>query len=186
MLRMVTAIHTHLPYHNANTGTELTHFCWRSRSKPSTEPELDLIMLPGDGSFTPLTTDHNPRTSPTNGRIFVLKFESSSSRHFFWLQAKNQHSDNKPNYWSDRDLKLGSIVNDLLQGAEVDVQAELAEVGRGPSGNDGNDDEDMQDAPPDNNLRRTSTGGAGADATGGDVREEGEEAREGGANGGRA
>lgn len=77
-------------------------------------------------------------------------------------------------------------MNDLLQGAEVDVQAELAAVGRGPSGNDENDDEDMQDAPPDNSLRRTNTGGAGADATGGDVREEGEDAREGGADGGRA
>jgi 26S proteasome regulatory subunit N13 len=143
-------------------------------------------MLPGDGTFSPLISSQ-ARTSPTNGRIFVLKFSSSSSRHFFWLQSKNQHPDNKPNWYSDRDLKLGSIVNDLLQGAEVDVEAELAAVSRGPAGNDGNDDEDMQDAPPtDNSLRRTSTGGAGADATGGDVREEGEEAREGGADGGRA
>jgi 26S proteasome regulatory subunit N13 len=142
-------------------------------------------MLPGDGTFSPLTSSQT-RTSPTNGRIFVLKFSSSSSRHFFWLQSKNQHPDNKPNWYSDRDLKLGSIVNDLLQGIEVDVEGELAIVGRGPSGDDGNDDEDMQDAPPDNNLRRTSTGGAGAGATGGDIREEGEEAREGGADGGRA
>jgi 26S proteasome regulatory subunit N13 len=144
-------------------------------------------MLPGDGSFTPLTKGLGSRTSPTNGRVFVLKFSSSSSRHFFWLQSKNQHPDNKPNWYSDRDIKLGSIVNDLLQGEEVDVEAELATVSQGPSGNDGgNDDEDMQDAPPDNDLTRTSTGGAGAGATGGDIREEGEEAREGGADGGRA
>lgn len=74
-------------------------------------------------------------------------------------------------------------MNDLLQGADIDVQAEIMAIGQGPSGND---DEDMQDAPPDNDLTRTSTGGAGAGATGGDVREEGAEAREGGADGGRA
>lgn len=73
-------------------------------------------------------------------------------------------------------------MNDLLQGNEVDVHEELASSGR----NNGNDDEDMEDAPPDNDLTRTSTGGAGAGATGGDVREEGAGAREGGADGGRA
>jgi len=65
----------------------------------------------------------------------------------------------------------------------VDVQGELNQID-GSGGPD--DDEEMGDAPPDHDLRRTSTGGAGADATGGDVREEGEEAREGGADGGRA
>lgn len=73
-------------------------------------------------------------------------------------------------------------MNDLLQGNDVEIQEESDPAGR----NNGNDDEDMEDAPPDNDLTRTSTGGAGAGATGGDVREEGEEAREGGADGGRA
>ncbi|QDS72522.1 hypothetical protein FKW77_000167 [Venturia effusa] len=161
---------------------EFTHLAWRPRSAPSTEPETDLIMLPADGSFTPITKPNDRHTSPSNGRIFALKFSSSSDRHFFWLQSKNQHPDNKPNYWSDKDLKLGKIVNDLLQGNEVDVQEELAAA----RGGNGDDDENMEDAPPDNDLTRTSTGGAGAGATGGDVREEGEEAREGGADGGRA
>lgn len=163
--------------------TVFHHFCWRPRSAPSTEPEDDLIMVPGDGSFVPLTKKTDAHTSPTNGRIFVLKFSSSSSRHLFWLQSKNQHPEDKPDHYSERDLKVGAIVNDLLQGADIDVQAEIMAIGQGPSGND---DEDMQDAPPDNDLTRTSTGGAGAGATGGDVREEGAEAREGGADGGRA
>ncbi|RDI81168.1 Mannosyl-oligosaccharide 1,2-alpha-mannosidase [Venturia inaequalis] len=161
---------------------EFTHLAWRPRSAPSTEPETDLIMLPTDGSFTPITKPNDIYTSPSNGRIFALKFSSSPDRHFFWLQSKNQHPNNKPNHWSDKDLKLGKIVNDLLQGNEVDVQEELASARR----NNGNDDEDMEDAPPDNDLTRTSTGGAGAGATGGDIREEGEGARGGGADGGRA
>jgi len=162
---------------------ELTHFCWRARSKPADDPDLDLIMLPGDGSFTP----YKPAESATNGRIFVLKFTSSSSRHFFWLQSKSQHPEGKDDWFSERDLKLGQIVDALLSGEEVDVQGELSQIGRGPGRPDGDHDEDMQDAPPqDNELSRTSTGGAGADATGGDVREEGHEAREGGADGGRA
>lgn len=76
----------------------------------------------------------------------------------------------------------------LQEGADADVQAELAEVVRNNRpGRDEDHDEDMDDAPPPQRFRSNSTtGGAGADATGGDVREEGEEAREGGADGGRA
>jgi len=149
-------------------------------------------MIPGDGTFTPYTGKENSEssenvTSPTNGRIFVLKFSSSSQRHLFWLQSKSRGADN---WFSPFDLKLGQIVDMILQGNEVNVMEELAEVrrngsGPGPEGDGDDGDEDMEDAPP-NRYRSNSTGGAGADATGGDIREEGEEAREGGADGGRA
>jgi len=176
-----------------NVSTDLIHFCWRQRSKPLDEPDLDLVMIPGDGTFIPYTgrgtsaTSENV-TSPTDGRIFVLKFSSSSQRHIFWMQSHPQHPDGQPDWFSPRDLKIGQIVDMLLlQGTEVDVQAELAEVFRNnrPDG-DEDRDEDMDDAPPPQRFRSNSTGGAGADATGGDIREEGEEAREGGADGGRA
>jgi 26S proteasome regulatory subunit N13 len=151
-------------------------------------------MFPSDGSFKPYTGNATPSsskniTSPTNGRIFSLKFKSSSSRHFFWLQSKSQHPDGKDNWFSPRDLKLGEIVDNMLEtGEPVDVAAELQNVSRdGPSHDDEDGDEDMDDAPPsDTRNRANSTGGAGADATGGDIREEGHEAREGGADGGRA
>ncbi|KIW03358.1 uncharacterized protein PV09_05566 [Verruconis gallopava] len=168
-----------------NAEDELTHFCWSRRSDATNEPELDLLMFPGDGSFTPYTDPKSTgkdKFSPTNGRIFRLKFSSSQDRHFFWLQSKPTHPSGKPNYFSERDLKLGAIVNDILQGEEVDVQAALSSAGPGRP----DEDEDMGDAPPDDELRRTGTGGAGPGATGGDFREEGEEAREGGADGARA
>ncbi|KAF2435153.1 hypothetical protein EJ08DRAFT_581033 [Tothia fuscella] len=173
---------------------DLIHFCWRPRSKSVNDADLDLIMLPSDGSFKPYTSkDATPTssgvTSPTNGRIFGLKFQSSSSRHFFWLQSKTQHPEGKENWFSERDIKIGEIVDTLLESGEpFDVHAELATVSQGPGrSDDGDQDENMEDAPPGDSLNRTnSTGGAGADATGGDVREEGHEAREGGADGGRA
>ncbi|KAE8149290.1 putative adhesion regulating molecule [Aspergillus avenaceus] len=165
---------------------ELVHFCWRPRTASHTEPELDLVMVPSDGSFTP----YRPagKANPTNGRIYVLKFSSSSQRYLFWLQSKSQHEEEDPSFFSPRDVRLGDIVNTLLQGEDVDVEHEIANLPRGPGG--GDDDETMEDVEgvdhnPNHNHGGNS-GGAGPDATGGDIREEGEESREGGADGGRA
>ncbi|KAI9036422.1 uncharacterized protein KD926_001825 [Aspergillus affinis] len=165
---------------------ELVHFCWRPRSAPHTEPELDLVMVPSDGSFLPYKPAGN--STPTNGRVYVLKFSSSSQRYLFWLQSKSQHERGDASWFSPRDLKLGDIVNTLLQGEEVDVEDEIANLPSGPGG--GDDDETMEDVEgvdhdPSHNHGGNS-GGAGPDATGGDVREEGQESREGGADGGRA
>ncbi len=168
------------------------HFCWRPRNKSLEESELDLIMIPGDGSFLPYTgkdsvEDSENVKSPTDGRIFVLKFNSSSQRYLFWLQSKSQHPRGDASWFSERDLKIGQIVDLLLNGEEIDVQAELAGITNPYAGND--EDETMEDVEGTDHSSRNrhgSTGGAGAGATGGDIREEGEESREGGADGGRA
>ncbi|KAI1986115.1 hypothetical protein LOZ53_004822 [Ophidiomyces ophidiicola] len=169
---------------------DLVHFCWRPRAVSLDEPELDLVMVPMDATFTHYkpTSAENPlnRNRPTNGRIYVLKFSSSSQRFLFWLQSKTQHEHGNPAWFSARDLKLGHIVNGLLQGEDIDVQAEIASL---PRTEDHDDDETMEDVEgtdhsPD--RYRPGGGGAGPGATGGDVREEGEQAREGGADGGRA
>lgn len=89
---------------------------------------------------------------------------------------------------------MGEIVNTLLQGEDINVQHEIANLPRGPGGGGsggGNDDdetmEDVEGAHHDPNHNHSGGGsGAGLDATGGDIREEGEGAREGGADGGRA
>jgi 26S proteasome regulatory subunit N13 len=170
--------------------TDLTHFCWRERSAPMDSPELDLVMVPGDGNFAPYEykTSDEP-TSKTNGRIFVLKFASSSQRYLFWLQSKPQSRNGDPSWFSPRDLKIGAVVDNILQGEDVDVSRELADVRGGGDNGDNDDDETMEDV--EGTRRRpdhpgSGGGGAGADATGGDVREEGESAREGGADGARA
>ena len=127
---------------------ELTHFCWTPRSNTTNEPEIDLIMFPGDGTFTPYTdpksTSSSTISSPTNGRIFRLKFSSSSQRYFFWLQSKPTHPSGKPNVFSERDLRLGQIVNDILAGEEVDVPSALNAAGGGDEdGGDGAEDREL-------------------------------------------
>ncbi|KAI9727538.1 MAG: hypothetical protein M1828_006480 [Chrysothrix sp. TS-e1954] len=179
---------------------ELIHFCWRSRTTPLSSPELDLMMVPTDGAFQPFLSKDTPRPAtegakcPIPGRVFSLKFSSSGERHFFWLQSREQPAGERSRF-SRRDLRLGEIVDELLQGGEGVRTGEVAELrsqggggggggsgdGDGGAGDQGDDADTMME-----DVTRSVSGGAGADATGGDVREEGEESREGGADGGRA
>ncbi|EEU48521.1 uncharacterized protein NECHADRAFT_98777 [Fusarium vanettenii 77-13-4] len=168
---------------------DLVHFCWRKRSEPLDQPELDLIMVPTDGSFVPYEYTTTPQpTSKTDGRIFALKFSSSSQRYLFWLQSKPQSRNGDPSYFSPRDRKIGDIVHRLLQGDEVDVTRELAAVRNTDDRPDDGDEtmEDVEGHRDPHDHRGSGSGGAGPDATGGDVREEGEGSREGGADGARA
>ena len=167
----------------------MIHFCWRERSKQlNDESNLDLFMVPTDGHFEAYESKNPSQpTSKTNGRIFVLKFSSSSQRHLFWLQSKSQARDGDPSWFSPRDLKIGQIVDSLLQGEEVDVQEEIAQI-RDQSGNDDGDEtmEDVEGHGDTSENQKGRGGGAGPGATGGDFREEGSSARDGGADGGRA
>jgi 26S proteasome regulatory subunit N13 len=147
-------------------------------------------MFPGDASFVPYKDARNASAaikSPTTGRIFVLKFQSSSQRYLFWLQSAPSSAAGT---FSERDLRMGTVVDRLLAGVDVHVEAYMNDPSE-PPGRDADGDDDMRDPDAEANGEggggmSGSTGGAGADATGGDVREEGEEAREGGADGARA
>ena len=151
------------------------------------QPELDLVMVPSDGSFVPYhgkdtRSTPNPK-SPTTGRVFVLKFQSSSARHLFWLQSKGQHPQGDRAWFSPRDEKIGQLVDRLLQGDEVNVQEEYANISN-DQGGDGDDDA-MEDAGPARQNEIQGNIGSG-DPFMGDPRDEGEESREGGSDGGRA
>ncbi|KAI8632073.1 proteasome complex subunit Rpn13 ubiquitin receptor-domain-containing protein [Xylariaceae sp. FL1651] len=169
---------------------DLIHFCWRERSAPLDEPEEDLVMVPTDSRFIPYEAKDHPASAKTNGRIFVLKFLSSSQRNLFWLQSKPQGRNGDPSWLSPRDRKIGDIVDRLLQGEEVNVARELALINNSDNDDAHGDDGDatMEDVEGRGNSNEPhgGSGGAGADATGGDIREEGEGAREGGADGARA
>jgi len=149
------------------------------------EPELKLVMVPTDGQFMPY--DHKKydptEKSYTNGRIFVLRFQSSTQRHLFWLQSKSQDANGDPAYFSQRDLKIGWMVDRLLQGEEVNVRQEVTEIGNDQGGDGG--DEAMEDAAPESHGDIQGNIGSG-DPFMGNPENEGEESREGGADGGRA
>lgn len=105
------------------------------------------------------------------------------------MQSRSQHAQDNPAWFSARDLKLGEIVNSLLQGEEVNVQEEISNLPSDQNGPGGDGDEAMEDVEGTGHgdeHGRGGSGGAGLGATGGDIREEGQGSREGGADGGRA
>lgn len=151
-------------------------------------PDLKLSMVPTDGRFVPYQEKDASNTgstqSPTNGRIFVLKFQSSSARHLFWLQSKSQHSQHDPSWFSPRDLRIGAIVDRLLQGEEVDVQDEVTNGLNEQEGGGGGDTE-MEDARPEASSDTQRNLGSD-DPYMANPEDEGSESRDGGADGGRA
>ncbi|CAG0897404.1 unnamed protein product [Darwinula stevensoni] len=62
----------------------LMHFCWKDRSSGSVED--DLIIFPDDVEFKKIP-------ECTTGRVFLLKFKSSSRKLFFWMQEPKVDKD---------------------------------------------------------------------------------------------
>ncbi len=137
-------------------------------------------MVPADGRFLPYQPKPEGSTiSPTNGRTFVLRFQSSTQRHFFWLQSKSQHTQGDPSWFSPRDLKLGHIVDRLLQGDEVNVREEVANI----SNEQGGDSDEIGDSTSRmEDVRSEGQSGVPRDGSG----DEGQGSKEGAADGGRA
>lgn len=63
-----------------------------------------------------------------NGCIFVFKFILFFQRYIFWFQLKLQGQSGDFIWFSFRDFKIGEIVDQFLQGEEVDVICELVLV----------------------------------------------------------
>ena len=61
---------------------DLLHFQWKERSAPDAED--DLIIFPEDAKFVRVT-------EADDGRVYVLRFESSKAKHFFWMQVHPFH-----------------------------------------------------------------------------------------------
>jgi 26S proteasome regulatory subunit N13 len=75
----------------------LMHFCWRDRTSGIVED--DLMIFPDD-----IETKKVPQC--TTGRVFLMKFKSSSKKMFFWMQESDANKD--------KDEKLWKKVNDFL------------------------------------------------------------------------
>jgi len=108
-----------LLYIYANPEEELLHhFCWKPRGV--VEPEDDLLIFPGDARLIRYDT------GPT-GRIFMLKFLSSSQRNFYWLQSLSEDPD-QPGLWSERDKGWIKKIDDILQGEEAADDEEMGDA----------------------------------------------------------
>ncbi|XP_030554211.1 proteasomal ubiquitin receptor ADRM1 homolog isoform X1 [Drosophila novamexicana] len=93
----------------------LMHFCWKDRT--SGKVEDDLIVFPDDFEYTRVD-------QCKSGRIYVLKFKSSSRRMFFWMQEPK----------TDKDEEHCRRINELLNNPPSAHQR-----GGGGSGSEGTD-----------------------------------------------
>ncbi|XP_039968344.1 proteasomal ubiquitin receptor ADRM1 homolog [Bactrocera neohumeralis] len=64
----------------------LMHFCWKDRTTGKVED--DLIVFPDDFEFKRVE-------QCKTGRVYVLKFKSSSRRMFFWMQEPKIEKDDE-------------------------------------------------------------------------------------------
>uniref|UniRef100_A0A6M2DHJ8 Proteasomal ubiquitin receptor ADRM1 homolog n=1 Tax=Xenopsylla cheopis TaxID=163159 RepID=A0A6M2DHJ8_XENCH len=64
----------------------LIHFCWKDRTTGVVED--DLIIFPDDCEFVKVS-------QCTTGRVYVLKFKTSSRKLFFWMQEPKTDKDDE-------------------------------------------------------------------------------------------
>lgn len=66
------------------SADSLMHFCWKDRTSGSIED--DLIIFPDD-------VEYKHVKQCTTGRVFILKFKSSTRKFFFWMQEPKTDKD---------------------------------------------------------------------------------------------
>lgn len=96
----------------------LMHFCWKDRTSGTLED--DLIIFPDDAEFKRVT-------QCTTGRVYVLKFKSSSRRCFYWMQEPKE----------DKDEELVRKVNEYLNNPPVPGSGRSGGAGGGGGGSGG-------------------------------------------------
>ncbi|XP_055529980.1 proteasomal ubiquitin receptor ADRM1 homolog [Wyeomyia smithii] len=97
----------------------LIHFCWKDRTTGNVED--DLIVFPDDCEFKKIE-------NVKNGRVFLLKFKSSSRRLFFWMQEPKTDKDDE---WCRR---INEVINNPPSSNSLSGGS-----GRGGSGSDNGD-----------------------------------------------
>lgn len=97
----------------------LIHFCWKDRTTGNVED--DLIVFPDDCEFKKIE-------NVKNGRVFVLKFKSSSRRLFFWMQEPKTDKDEE---WCRR---INEVINNPPSSNSLGGSS-----GRGGNGSDNGD-----------------------------------------------
>ncbi|XP_002733743.1 proteasomal ubiquitin receptor ADRM1-like [Saccoglossus kowalevskii] len=108
----------------------LVHFCWKDRTTGSVED--DLIIFPDDCEFKRV-----PQC--TTGRVYILKFKSSSRKFFFWLQEpktdKDEDNCEKVNEYLNNPPPPGTSSGSRSGGIPPELSALGGEGGLGMLGN---------------------------------------------------
>ncbi|KAG2060512.1 adhesion regulating molecule [Suillus hirtellus] len=116
----------------------LIHFMWKDRT--TGEVGEDLILFPGDAKLEKV-----PQSSW--GRTYVLKFESSDQKHFFWLQDASTRRDEEfvtnlnrtladPNIiaiWDARNVYPASEASTSATGASISPPSTVQPIVPAPS-----------------------------------------------------
>ncbi|KAK9325275.1 proteasome complex subunit Rpn13 ubiquitin receptor-domain-containing protein [Lipomyces orientalis] len=123
----------------------LLSFVWEPRGSSKDDPSVErdeLMIFPGEAEWLPVSTCKT-------GRVYVLKFNSSSQRSFFWLQ--DPPAGDKLDEIGEGDLKIATRINTLLEDVfadEVDITEEASE----PAAPNGVDVEMADSTSPSNNA----------------------------------
>lgn len=109
----------------------LLHFFWKDRT--TNKVEEDLIIFPDEAEFIKVTQ------AKEKDRVYMLRFKSSSQKHFFWMQEPKNDKD------EEHATKINSAINDpstlsSSPGAEMNPEQEqllrllqqTASMGQGP------------------------------------------------------
>lgn len=94
-----------LIYLNQSPEDSLMHFYWKDRS--TNKVEDDLIIFPFEAEFS--------KVKQSNGRVYILKFQSSSQKLFFWMQEPK----------ADKDEELCKKVNDIINNVHSDDKSDV-------------------------------------------------------------
>ncbi|KAK9460321.1 proteasome complex subunit Rpn13 ubiquitin receptor-domain-containing protein [Lipomyces oligophaga] len=100
----------------------LLSFVWEPRGSSKNDPSVEkdeLMIFPGEAEWLPVS-------QCKSGRMFVLKFNSSNQRSFFWMQDPPA-SDNLDEI-TETDLKISTRINTLLE----DIDAEDVDISEDP------------------------------------------------------
>ncbi|KAI8905256.1 putative ARM-1 protein variant 3 [Powellomyces hirtus] len=96
-----------------NQGEDsLMHFYWKDRRTGAIED--DLIIFQDEADFEKVTQ--------SNGRVFVLKFKSSSQKLFFWMQEPKADKD------EELVAKVNSLINNPPSTGDADMDNDLMQV----------------------------------------------------------
>ncbi|KAK9456582.1 proteasome complex subunit Rpn13 ubiquitin receptor-domain-containing protein [Dipodascopsis uninucleata] len=98
----------------------LVSFVWEPRGSSKGNPDLEkdeLMIFPGEAEWLPVSQCET-------GRVYVLKFNSSSQRIFFWMQ--DAPASDELNKLTETDLEISKKVNALLEDTFVNDEDESA------------------------------------------------------------